>query len=333
MSGSRLSLMKDPRVKALGLRVWRSAPHLLTVVAVVFLTQEVGRVTWRVIAGADRPLTSSVGNGGFDDANGRGKSSGEDAILGLNRLHLFGQAPPKKVAPPAPKAPPPPPPPPKISLENAPETTLPIQLLGLITPLGAFIRVPKLGEQLFRVNDPVFQNAVVTEILDDKVMLLHNGQPEKLSFPKQAIKGLVQQQGQLMTFKDLEVKSRRPAPGAAPAAAAAPAKPSGPPPELVQEVRRMALSEPEKLFTKMRVYPYSINGEFIGFKIKLGKDPKFLPKLGLQSGDIVSAVNGVQLTDPMQGLELLKDLPTAKSLNLEILRGRDLIYLDYDLSP
>jgi general secretion pathway protein C len=61
-------------------------------------------------------------------------------------------------------------------------------------------------------------------------------------------------------------------------------------------------------------------GKLKGYKIRPGKDRKLLRKFGLKNGDVVRAVNGVSLDNPIKALEIMRDLSTASSVTLDVER-------------
>jgi general secretion pathway protein C len=61
-------------------------------------------------------------------------------------------------------------------------------------------------------------------------------------------------------------------------------------------------------------------GKLKGYKVQPGKDRKLLSKFGLKRGDVVTAVNGVTLDNPIKALEILRDLSTASSVSLDVER-------------
>ena len=73
---------------------------------------------------------------------------------------------------------------------------------------------------------------------------------------------------------------------------------------------------------------YRENGAVIGYKIRPGRNVELFNSLGLQNGDIVTAVNGVPLSNPGKVMEIYKSMGSATSANLEIRRGGSTVNLD-----
>jgi general secretion pathway protein C len=73
---------------------------------------------------------------------------------------------------------------------------------------------------------------------------------------------------------------------------------------------------------------YREGGQVIGYKIRPGRNAELFNSLGLQTDDIVTAVNGVPLSSPGKIMEIYKSMGSATSANLDIRRGGITVNLD-----
>lgn len=73
---------------------------------------------------------------------------------------------------------------------------------------------------------------------------------------------------------------------------------------------------------------YREGGQVVGYKIRPGRNAEVFDSLGLQTDDIVTAVNGVPLSTPGKIMEIYKSMGSATSANLEIRRGGSTVNLD-----
>jgi general secretion pathway protein C len=73
---------------------------------------------------------------------------------------------------------------------------------------------------------------------------------------------------------------------------------------------------------------YREGGQVVGYKIRPGRNAEAFDSLGLQTDDIVTAVNGVPLSTPGKIMEIYKSMGSATSANLEIRRGGSTVNLD-----
>ena len=73
---------------------------------------------------------------------------------------------------------------------------------------------------------------------------------------------------------------------------------------------------------------YREGGQVVGYKIRPGRDAEKFKSLGLQTDDIVTAVNGMPLTNPAKIMEVYKNMGNTTSASLEIKRGGSVMTVD-----
>jgi general secretion pathway protein C len=73
---------------------------------------------------------------------------------------------------------------------------------------------------------------------------------------------------------------------------------------------------------------YRENGQVIGYKIRPGRDGEKFKSLGLQMDDVVTAVNGMPLSDPSKIMEVYKNMGNTTSATLEIKRSGSVMQVD-----
>lgn len=66
------------------------------------------------------------------------------------------------------------------------------------------------------------------------------------------------------------------------------------------------LSHPSNLLNYLRPMPVYANGRFAGIRLYPGPNASLFDRVGLRPGDILTAVNGVPLTNPLQGYNLIQ---------------------------
>jgi general secretion pathway protein C len=201
---------------------------------------------------------------------------------------------------------------PAASVTTAPvvATKLELTLRGVLAtdnPQQGYAQIEnnKKQEKNFRVEDSVFGLATLKEIYIDRVIILHDGNYETLLLPEEFLNTkhfeaakLKQQQKKIVTdFRKLLVNRRGM--------------------ELI------------KLFGFDTAYK---NGSFIGFVVRgLGDEGrKMMATLGVEEGDIVVAVNGENLSQSIQAVNNLAKLKTASKVNIEIDRGGNRLFFDFD---
>jgi general secretion pathway protein C len=64
---------------------------------------------------------------------------------------------------------------------------------------------------------------------------------------------------------------------------------------------------------------------FLGYRVMKPVDPALLESLGLEPGDILTAVNGVPLDTPDYGIQLLNAMSGTGMLTFTVRRGNEII--------
>jgi general secretion pathway protein C len=86
-----------------------------------------------------------------------------------------------------------------------------------------------------------------------------------------------------------------------------------------------------KLMTQARAMPYMVNGAVNGFRIDYMAPASFYEKIGIQTGDILQRVNGVDIRDPGTMLNLLQQLKNERVVKLDMVRNNQPSTVTYEL--
>jgi general secretion pathway protein C len=91
----------------------------------------------------------------------------------------------------------------------------------------------------------------------------------------------------------------------------------------VDNIRRMVQQDPTILDQVMRTVPSYDNaaGKLRGFRAFPGKNRQIFAKLGLKSGDLVTAINGTPLDDPQRSQEVFNTIQTSDHVTVTVERG------------
>jgi type II secretion system protein C len=89
-----------------------------------------------------------------------------------------------------------------------------------------------------------------------------------------------------------------------------------------------------KLFTEVRAVPNIQNGSSNGFALSEIQPGSLFPAMGLQDGDVVTAIGGQSLSDPRKAIAVLQSLQTLddRSINVSVVRNGapvNLMYTDH----
>jgi general secretion pathway protein C len=134
-----------------------------------------------------------------------------------------------------------------------------------------------------------------------------------------------------------------PAPGAPVAVAAPPSDPFAA--ELDKGIRKTGANSYEvqhstldallgnmgALSRAARIVPETRDGKSVGFRLFSVKPDGPFGKIGLQNGDVISAINGLEMTSPDKALEVYTKLKTANHLSVGLERNGQKITEDYNI--
>ncbi|MEJ2686042.1 MAG: type II secretion system protein GspC [Gammaproteobacteria bacterium] len=198
---------------------------------------------------------------------------------------------------------------------NAPETHLNLVLRGVLSSSDvaharAIIADPNGNENYYAVGAELPGGAELTRIYPDRVILRRNGRYETLKLPKDEVGGGAGSNN---------------SPGNAGASSSRAAG------QLLRHYRNALARNPGELLQLARPQAVIEHGRFVGFRLHPGEQPALLGRLGLHNGDIVTAINGVELNSPGKGIQALQDLKNASSVNLTVQRGGRQIHLAFQI--
>tara|TARA_R110000868_G_scaffold302063_3_gene562554 strand:+ start:2513 stop:3454 length:942 start_codon:yes stop_codon:yes gene_type:complete len=99
--------------------------------------------------------------------------------------------------------------------------------------------------------------------------------------------------------------------------------------EAVQATRELQQA-PANFTDFINIAPHRVEGELQGYKVAPGKNPSLFKSAGLENGDVITELNGLDLTDMQQSLEAMNAIRTAESIQMTVDRRGELltIYLD-----
>jgi general secretion pathway protein C len=196
---------------------------------------------------------------------------------------------------------------------EAPDTRLNLTLRGILfntneSGARAIIASPGKPEKPYQVRDQVSPGVTIDRIFADRVILLREGQHETLRLPENRLAAAAQR-----PQAAARGATRRGAPAAAPRDSGTAAA--------LGHYRRQLRDAPEQATQFLRAEPVNRDGGLAGFRISPGMDTRLFEFAGLEEGDVVTSVNGIQLDQLDKGFEALEELGQANQLTLTVLRG------------
>ena len=175
---------------------------------------------------------------------------------------------------------------------DAPDTRLNLQLRGVIaagtTNLSrAFIASSDGVERGYPIGALLPGGAALHSVLPDRVVLRRGSAFETLRLPRESAGDGSPVPNAISTTEVRDAQQN--------------------PSRLLDWLRPVAATE-------------AVSGRQLGYRVYPGRDPERFGKLGLQPGDLVTAVNGQSLDDPARSMELLRALSTSDSITLSVER-------------
>lgn len=185
----------------------------------------------------------------------------------------------------------------QMPMDIAPQTSLALSLRGVIATRDkktarAIIADSTGNENFYAIDAAVPGGAVLKEVHADRVILSRGGSYETLMLPKDE-----------MEF------GAPPLPVAVPDGA------------MLGEYRDALINRPETLADRIQPVPVNEGGKFIGYRFMSPHDPALLARLGMEPGDIVTAVNGMPLDNPLKGMQVLRSLSVENEIRVDTLRN------------
>jgi general secretion pathway protein C len=247
--------------------------------------------TWTLaVALAVQAAVILTGLGGAGRASSAGAPSAvavprhDVDVAAIINAHLYGTAP---VAAPT-----------EQDAANAPQTTIPLVLTGIISAEDPQNGLAILGQtaptaKVYAVGDSVPGGAKLHSVFSDRVVIDRGGHLETLALPRQTAPG-----------------------GAAPSAAALQTESP-----VVDRMRKLMTEQPGLMADIMRPQPVFADGKQRGYRVYPGRNRQAFIRLGLRPGDLVTGINGTPLDDPNRGPEIFRTLGSSSEARVTVMRN------------
>ncbi|MDJ0879868.1 MAG: type II secretion system protein GspC [Halieaceae bacterium] len=90
--------------------------------------------------------------------------------------------------------------------------------------------------------------------------------------------------------------------------------------EMAENYRRRLYNNPQSLAQVVNIAAVREEGQLKGYRVSAGRDSEQFAAMGFQANDIVTGVNGIQLSDPGKAMELYRVMRTASEASFDVLR-------------
>lgn len=228
---------------------------------------------------------------GFSGHEAQTQSNPQKQASRIANVHLFGSAP--KVTK-------------QVKKKKAPKSRLKLKLIGAFEngSEGRAIIEYKRRQYAYGVGDTIADlDAVLKEVYSTYIVIEREGREEVIELEKNQLES---------GFSPMKAGNEEE--GASTEGASIAAE--------FTRFRTLALENPREAFTKVRFIPEKGKSGLRGYRIVSGsKDRMFVTRFGLRNGDIVTAVNGIDLISPDRGLDVMSELESASSITVDYLRA------------
>jgi len=288
---------------------------VIVILITVYLLAFAAKLTWSLLP-QDQSANSSRINQKQQPAVTT--SSGGNNIAKLINLNLFGNATAKPVET-------------RIEeVSDVPETSLNLLLSGVVSSndpaLGAAVIAHRNVQGTYGVGDKIEgTNAILDEIYVDRVIIKNRVTRETLMLDgidfDEANRNRTRNTNQGQSQEQVNTPQNSLAQNQTIRNQA----------QSLRQARQKLAQEPASFTDMISLAPHRVDGQLIGFRVTPGAKPALFNSVGLKNGDVVTQLNGLDLTDLQQSSEAITQLRESDSLQLQVLRGSEYISLDLDI--
>ena len=280
--------------------------HTIVVVLLsLYLIAFAAKFVWRIIPEPQLSATPTISRAPVISS-----SSGKNGvnIAKIQQLNLFGNAAAKPAEPVA-------------EVTDAPETRLNLTLTGVVASsdqeAGTAIIENRGSQAVYGLGEKIEgTNATLQKVYNDRVIIKNGVRNETLM-----LDGIDYDEANRR--REMQARNRP-----------EPQEEEEDTVELSEEALEAtaALRERPANFTDfISISPKTEEGQLIGYQVSPGKEPELFKSAGLQAGDVITQINGLDLTDLQQSQEALSELRNAQTIELTIIRDGSLTTLYLDL--
>ena len=306
--------VKQLNINALTQAFMAYMPGVTSAALVVVIAHSMASVTWEMMP--ENPYVAPP-NISAPLSRSPASQSSSNNVGNYNKItnfHLFGIS-SNEVAKPIAA--------PVARVEDAPDTQLRLTLKGVVTSddmmdAWAIVADRAGNEDSYGVDAPLPGGAILKEIYTDRIILLHNGRLETLRLPKNELKG----NNNVSSSSNRRSNNRRNNSRRSNVSSSGNTRQvSSQATQTLKTYRDKLLNDPQSVMSSVRAEPYRQAGKLKGYRIFPGKDKQLFGQIGLEPGDIVTSINGIDLDSPLKGLEIMQQLPDASNVSVSVLRN------------
>lgn len=273
-----------------GSRIWqqgrRRGPLLLGGLLLATAAWQAAQLTWTAVETVASPPSLPPAQ---SLAAASPQAASPESMQAIAAMHLFGTAETADNAIAAAAA-------------DAPETRLNLKLRGVLASndpaLSRAVISSGSDEKVYSIGAAVPGGATLEAVLADRVILRRAGRLETLRLPREGVDGSI-------SYAETGME---------------PAEAEREPDSGIAQMREEIMDDPTRLAELLRYSPVLEGGTIRGYRVYPGRDRASFAQLGLQPGDIVTAINGTPLSDPGRAMEMLNNMTDQSNVVLTVER-------------
>jgi len=198
---------------------------------------------------------------------------------------------------------------------EAPKTRLKLTLVGIIASSeprlsSVIIEYRNKQDSYFIDSEITGTDAVVSEIYSDRIIITVNGEEQTL-----VLDGLEQDNKRLARVESNQAVQSK----------------STSRSQRIELDRGELIKNPGKLLDYIKISPVREGNVVKGYRVNPGKEPSIFEEAGLQAGDLAIELNGVDLTDTVEAVQLMKEFPTMTDISLTVDRNGEINELFFSI--
>lgn len=198
-------------------------------------------------------------------------------------------------------------------ITDAPKTSLSILLTGVVASTaerrGVAVIESQGSQDTYSLGDKIKgTSASLKEVYADRIIITNNGRYETLMLDGLKFQPNSDANTQLQQAKQQTAEL-----------------------DNAQEIRDDVMANPDKLSDYIAISPVQQDGELVGYRLNPGKNAKMFSSAGFKPNDLAKSINGYDLTDGAQALEIMGQLSELTDISVMVERESQLIEISLSL--
>jgi len=275
----------------------RALPGMVSLALVIALGYQLAALSWRLYQG---PEPAAVTTGSDTAAPATATPPARQDVRPITTAWLFGKTQSPAAAP---------------VQANAPVTRLNLKLRGVLAaePQDLALAIIANGkggkEEIYAIGDTIQRGVTLSEIHSEHVIITRNGKAEKLVMEKS--------KGQTGFNRGVSRNTRS---NSSTAGATS-----------LRDIRKQIMKNPTSFGDYAVPVVVKEKGKQVGYRLKPQQKGELLQQYGILPGDIITEINGIKLDKPQNGVKALRELGSARTVNLTVKRGQSFVPLNIQL--